>query len=132
MLNIDWLKKEEADAAGSSEVRVLLEQRPGHYPEFQSFLEKERQKCGGDLCFRARSGSVYRVGWSKGTDLGGIEICLRIKTDQQTFTPEHIDVELWPFLEWLIRGVGGDWTLEALRETGLIYRAPGVPREQKK
>jgi hypothetical protein len=128
-LNIDWLKREDADAAGLSEVRVLLEQKPAHYPEFQAFLEKEL--AGGDLFFRAKSGSVYRVGWHKGTDLSGLEICLRTEADQPTVAPERIDADLWPLMEWLIRGVGGDWTLDALRKTGLIYRAPGVPREQK-
>ena len=131
MSSIDWLKREEAEAAGSSEVRVLLEQKPDHYREFQSYLEKELQTVGDDLFFRGESGSVYRVGWHRGTDLNGIEICLRTKTDQKTLAPEQIDADLWPFMEWLIRGVGGDWTLDALRRTGLIYRAPGVPREQK-
>ena len=126
-MNIDWLDREEA--AGSLEVRVLLEQTPDHYPEFQSFLEKELQKGGGDLFFRGESGSVYHVGWLKEPGLRGIEICIRKKTDHQILTPEQVDTDLWPFFLWLIRGVGGDWTLDALRETGSIYKAPGAQRE---
>ena len=125
-MSIDWLSREEAREAGSLEVRVLLEQIPDHYPEFQSFLEKELQRGGGDLFFRAGSGSVYRLGWSDEKNLKGIEICIRKKTDRHTVLPEQVDTDLWPFLEWLIGGVGGDWTLDALRETGAIYRAPGA------
>jgi len=62
-LNIDWLDR--AEAAGSLEVRVLLEQTPDHYPEFPSFLAKELKEGGDDLFFRGESGSVYRVGWLK-------------------------------------------------------------------
>jgi hypothetical protein len=125
-LSIDWLSREEAEDAGSLEVRVLLEQTPDHYPEFQSFLEKELQKGGGHLFFRGTSGSIYRVGWSGEKSLRGIEICVRKTTDHHTLTPERVDTDLWPFFEWLIGGVDGDWTLDALRETGAIYRAPGA------
>ena len=125
-MRIDWLSREKAMEAGSLEARVLLEQTPDHYPEFQSFLKKELQKGGGDLFFRGTSGSVYRVGWSKETSLRGIEICVRKGTDHPILTPEQVDTDLWPFYEWLIGGVDGDWTLDALRETGAIYRAPGT------
>jgi len=125
-LSIDWLSREKAVEAGSLEARVLLEQTPDHYPEFQSFLEKELQKGGGDLFFRGTSGAVYRVGWLRETSLRGIEICVRKKKDHHILTPEHVDTDLWPFFEWLIGGVDGDWTLAALRETGAIYRAPGA------
>jgi len=128
-LNIEWLSREEAEAAGSLDVRVLLEQTPDHYPEFQSFLEKELQRGGGELFFRGKSGSAYRVGWFKETSFRGMEICLRKKADDQILSSQHVDTDLWLFFEWLIRGVGGDWTLDALRETGSIYKAPGTTKE---
>lgn len=129
VLDIEWLNREEAEAAGSMEVRVLLEQTPEHYPEFQAFLENELQRGGGELFFRGESGSAYRVGWLKDTRLRGIEVCVRKETGDQALGSQHVDADLWLFLEWLVRGVGGDWTLEALRETGAIYNAPGPEKE---
>jgi hypothetical protein len=128
-MGIAWITKEEAENLGDKEERVLLEQTPGHYPEFDAFLSGELERGGGALFFRGDSGTAYRVGWAdKGpTELGGVEICVRVFEGKPVVAPETIDLDLWPFFEWLVAGVGGEWTLDALRKTGAIYRVPGAP-----
>ncbi len=37
---------------------------------------------------------------------------------------EATDEDIWRFLEWLIPRVGGEWTLEALKATGKVYKIP--------
>jgi hypothetical protein len=130
-MTIQWLSREDAENAGAMEERVLLEQTPNHYPEFEVFLENEFQKRGGELFFRGRSGIVYRVGWLSEANpegLKGIEIRARFGGGNESPVSENIDLDLWPFLEWLIEGVGGEWTLSALRTTGSIYKAPGAAK----
>ena len=73
---------------------------------------------------------VYRVGAvaEKPGGLCGVEICVRLAgRGVQAVHGEVIDRDLWSFLEWLIGKVGGEWTLEALRRVGAIYRVPGAP-----
>jgi len=127
---VQWISKQEAEKVGPREERVLLEQTPGHYPEFEDFLGKELEKKGGRLFFRGVSGAVYSVGWLPEGDpdeLRGIEVTIRTATGSSMPSMETIDLDLWPFLEWLIEGTGGEWTLKALRQTGAIYRVPGAP-----
>ena len=40
---------------------------------------------------------------------------------------KEVDRDIWAFLEWLVDGVGGEWSVAALRKTGAIYKAPGAP-----
>lgn len=127
---IEIITREEAEAEGVAEEQILLEQSPGHYPEFRAFIAQALKAAGGDLYFRAPSGSVFRLG-PIATDnpdaLEGIEICVRLRESEQTIVADEIDADLWSLMEWIVQGVGGDWTLEDLRTTGAIYRAPGAP-----
>lgn len=127
---LQWITREEADEQGGTEDQILLEQSPDHYPEFGEFLKRELERGGGDLFFRGRSGNVYRVGRVSPTDRGdlsGIEICARAAHSARTLSGEEIDLDLFPFFEWLIQGVGGEWTLKALHTTAAIYKIPGGP-----
>jgi hypothetical protein len=130
-MEIEWITHEEADRAGTQDEQVLIEQTPDHYPEFNAFLQRELEHAGGNLFFRGISGMVYRVGTVKEKTEGfrGIEICLRSTgREDQMISGDIVDRDLWGFLEWLVGKVGMEWTLEALRKTGAIYRIPGAPQ----
>ena len=127
---IEWITRKDADRIGTREEQVLIEQSPDHYPEFNAFVQRELERGGGNLFFRGISGMAYRVGAvaEKPGGLRGVEICVRLAGGGAQRVPgEVIDRDLWAFLEWLIQGVGGEWTLEALRKVGAIYRVPGAP-----
>ena len=40
--------------------------------------------------------------------------------------PAAVDRDLWAILRWMIEGVGGDWTVRDLEETGRLYRVPAA------
>jgi hypothetical protein len=127
---VEWITREEADWVGSQEERVLIEQSPGHYPEFNAFLRRELERAEGGLFFRGASGMVYRVGAvvEKRAGLAGIGIyCRSAGGEGHPISADSIDRDIWAFLEWVIQSVGGEWTLEALRKVGAIYRIPGAP-----
>jgi hypothetical protein len=127
---IEWVTREEAVRAGTREEQVLIEQSPDHYPEFNAFVQRELERGGGSLFFRGVSGMVYRVGAvaEKPGGLRGVEICVRLGgRGAQRISGDLIDRDLWAFLEWLVEEVDGEWTLEALRKVGAIYRVPGTP-----
>ena len=129
-MEIEWIPHKEADQAGTQEEQVLIEQIPDHYQEFNALLQGELEHAGGSLFFRGISGMVYRVGMVEENPEGlrGIEICLRSAgRGRQVISGDIVDRDLWPFLEWLVQKVGMEWTLEALRKTGAIYRIPGAP-----
>ena len=125
-----WITSEEARAAGSEEKQVLLEQTPDHYAEFGDYVRKELTRGGGALFFQGASGSVFRVGpvQAQGPgNPGGIEVCVRFSEGKEPPADETIDADLWHFMEWIVEGAGGEWTLGSLRKTGAIYRIPGAP-----
>ncbi len=130
---VDWISADEAAKAGDREEQVLLEQSPDHYPEFGRFIRAEMERAGGQLFFRGKSSTVYSVsnvvvpGASRST---GIQIAMRTTLEGATITQDKVDLDLWPFLEWLVTGAGDDWTRDALRETGSIYRVPGAPDQR--
>ena len=37
---------------------------------------------------------------------------------------EAIDEDIWHFLEWLVPRAGAEWTLDALKATGKVYKIP--------
>ena len=129
-MSVEWITKGEAEETDTKEEQVLLEQSVGHYQEFQDFITKELRKNEGRLYFRGKSGSVYAVGLIQQGDpdgLQGMEVCIRTSEGTQKPVSDVIDLDLWAFFEWLIQGVGGEWTLEALQTTGSIYKVPGPP-----
>jgi hypothetical protein len=128
---IEWITRKDADRSGTREAQVLIEQSPDHYLEFNAFVQRELDRSGGSLFFRGVSGMVYRVGAVAEEPGGsrGVEICVRLPgRGAQRVPGDLVDRDLWAFLEWLIQGVGGEWTLEALRKVGAIYRVPGAPQ----
>lgn len=127
---VDWISADEAAGAGDREEQVLFEQSPDHYPEFGRFIRSEMERAGGSLFFRGQSGTVYCVTQiaARGVvRIGGIQITMRTTLQGATMTQDKVDVDLWPFFEWLVTGAGGEWTRDALRKTGSIYRVPGAP-----
>jgi hypothetical protein len=127
-MDIELISLEEAEAAGKFEELVLLEQSPGFYPEFEVFIRKEMDVRAGQLLFRGPSGLAYSVSPVKDNSRGlqGIGINVRKNSDSPV-DPTKIDLDLWSFIEWLVDQVGGEWSKEALRKTGAIYKAPGAP-----
>jgi hypothetical protein len=129
-MKMTLITAEKAMAFGAKEELVLLEQNPHHYPAFHTFLTKEMDDAGGDVFFRGPSGMVYRLGKVL-DDPGGIQgMAIHLLRVEETGAPpeqKDIDRDIWAFLEWLVDGVGGEWSIAALRKTGAIYKAPGAP-----
>jgi hypothetical protein len=129
-MTIQLITAEEAKASGAREERVLLEQTPHFSSAFNTFLMKEMDKAGGDCFFRGPSGMGYRL--VRLTDEGsGVQgIAIHLLRTAESGTPRdqaEVNLDIWAFLEWLIDGIGGEWNIAALRKTGAIYKAPGVP-----
>lgn len=127
---VKWISADEAAEAGDRQEQVLFEQSPDHYPEFGRFLRAEIERAGGALFFRGASGAVYRVAFLQPRGAlrpGGLEIAMRTTLRGATVTQDKVDLDLWPFLEWLVTGAGGEWNRDALRKTGSIYNVPGAP-----
>ncbi len=121
-----------ARPAGCRSVPVLAEGELGHYPEFAAFFaatfDLDRApleapgllRVGGEryyeLVFVGRSGRPFPAGVEVGALVAGVE----------PLDAAQADRDLWAILTWLVAGVGGDWTVEALHETGRIYRIPAA------
>ncbi len=132
---VDWISADEAAAAGDREEQVLLEQSPDHYPEFGRFIRAEMERAGGQLFFRGNSSTVYSVSNVAGPGASrsvGIQIAMRTTLEGATITQNKVDLDLWPFFEWIVTGAGGEWTRDALRKTGSIYKVPGAPDHRDK
>lgn len=117
--------------AGHRAVPLLTEPALGHYPEFRTFVVEafgiETGRIGpsgllrvGDRFYEVvllgRSGQEYPVGLEIHALVPGLE-----PLDEQV-----ADTDLWAILRWLVEGVGGEWSIDALETTGRIYRIPAV------
>jgi hypothetical protein len=111
---------------------VLAEDRLGHYPEFRDFFVRsfELDRVGlarpGYLC--AASGAVYAlifIGRSGEAFPSGLEIHAVVPA-MEPIDEAAADRDLWSILRWVVQGVGGDWTVEALEATGRLFRIPHV------
>jgi hypothetical protein len=120
---------------------VLTETRLDHYDEFRRFFRNELDlrpqdvDGGANRFFQAESGRVYEmifVGKTGRAFPAGLEICLLVFDIDPIPPEEEIDRDLWEFLQWMIQGVGGEWTLEALEATGYLYRVPSARRPEKR
>jgi len=118
---------------------VLTENKLDHYDEFRQFfrnklnLRPEDIDGGENNFFQADSGRIYETIFLGKTGRPypmGVEICLLVHDIDPLPQEEEIDKDLWEFLEWLISGVGGIWTREALEATGSLYRVPFAKRPQ--
>jgi 2-haloacid dehalogenase len=112
-------------------VPLLTKPELGHYPEFRDFLTEAFDTAGVptaapgllsvegrfyELVFTGRSGRPFPAGVEIHALVAGLE-----PLDEQV-----ADRDLWAIMEWLVGGVGGDWTVDAFRTTGHIYRVPAV------
>jgi len=111
---------------------VLAEDRLGHYPEFRDFFLRsfELDRVGlarpGYLC--VPSGTVYAlvfIGRSGETFPTGVEIHAIVPA-LEPLDEAQTDRDLWAILRWVVQGVGGDWTIEALEATGRLFRIPHI------
>lgn len=131
-MSIEILTPANIRAQGVRRVFVMVEERLAHYAGFRealiaAFGLTPTQADGGPPgYFRAASGREYEVVFTSRSGHrfpSGLEIHALIPG----FDPvdaEAIDEDIWLFLEWLIPRVGGEWTLEALKATGKVYKIP--------
>ena len=111
---------------------VMIEERLGHYAGFREALVEAfglapaHADGGPPGYFRAASGREYQVVFTSRSGQrfpSGLEIHALVPGFEPV-DPETIDEDVWRFLEWLIPRVGAEWTLEALKATGKVYRIP--------
>lgn len=121
--------------AGHRVVPLLAEHDLGHYPEFAAFLSTafglDADPLGPpgllrvddrlyELTFVGRSGRPFPAGVEIGALVPGLE----------PLDDTAADRDLWTILRWLVDGVGGDWTADALEVTGRIYRIPATEENE--
>ena len=111
---------------------MLAEDRIGHYPEFRRFfceafnLDRDGLKQPGYVA--APSGMSYAlvfIGRSGEPFPAGVEIHALVPA-LEPLDEDTVDRDLWAILRWMIAGVGGDWTVRDLEETGRLYRVPAA------
>ncbi|TNF98422.1 MAG: hypothetical protein EP297_08090 [Gammaproteobacteria bacterium] len=113
--------------SGFRSVPVLTEPDVAHYPEFREFLVKtfglgeDPLGAPGLLEVNSRYYELIFVGRSGQEFPAAIEIAALVKGLEPMDT-EQVDEDLWEIMEWLVEGVGGRWTVDALRTTAKIYR----------
>lgn len=121
------VKKIAEQPLGFRRVPVLTDPDVGHYPEFRNFLVKtfglDEDPLGapGLLDVNGRCYELIFVGRSSQEFPAAIEIAALVK-GLEPMDVEQADRDLWEIMEWLVEGVGGRWTIDALRSTGKIYR----------
>jgi hypothetical protein len=118
--------------AGHRAVPLLAEHQLDHYPEFRDFLSTTFDlatdpfgpppilRIDGrayELTFIGRSGRAFPAGLHVAALVPGLE----------PLDDDHVDGDLWALLGWLVAGVNGTWTAEALTQTGRIYRVQAPP-----
>lgn len=120
------------DLAGRRLALVLTEDRIGHYPEFRDFFvgvfALDRIGLGSPGYLRAPSGLVYAlvfIGRSGEPFPSGVEIHA-VADGLEPLDADALDRDLWAILGWMIDGVGGAWTRDALESTGRLYRIPAA------
>ena len=118
---------------------VLVEDRLGHYDEFRAFFVRtfdlDRIGLAQPGYVLAPSGNAYALiflGRSGEPFPSGVEIHAIVPA-LETLDETVVDRDLWSLLRWVIEGVGGEWTVEAMEATGRLFRIPAsmdaaVPR----
>jgi hypothetical protein len=131
-VSIEIIKVGNIRARAYRHVFVMAEDRLDHYPGFRealidAFALKPAHADGGPPgYFRASSGREYEVVFISRSGHrfpSGLEIRALVP-GFDAVDPEATDEDLWRFLEWLIPRVGGEWTLDALKRTGKVYKIP--------
>ena len=108
--------------------RVLAEDWLGHYPEFRDFFVRsfdlDRVGLARPGWLRAPSGAAYAlifIGRSGEPFPSGVEIHAVVPA-LEPLDEAQVDRDLWAILQWVVAGVGGVWTVEALQATGQLFR----------
>jgi hypothetical protein len=109
---------------------VLAEDRLDHYPEFRDFFVRtfdlDRVGLARPGYLQAPSGSVYAlifIGRSGEPFPSGVEITAIVPV-LEPIDEAMVDRDLWSMLRWMIEGIGGEWTVEAMEATGRLFRIP--------
>jgi len=107
---------------------VLLEDRLNHYPEFRDFFVRafdlDRIGLAQPGYVQAPSGITYALiflGRSGEPFPSGVEIHAVVPA-LEPLDEAMSDRDLWAILRWMIEGIGGDWTTDALDATGRLFR----------
>jgi hypothetical protein len=107
---------------------VLAEDRLGHAPEFRDFFVRsfdlDRVGLAQPGWLRAPSGAAYAlvfIGRSGEPFPSGLEIHAVVPA-LEPLDEAQVDRDLWAILQWVVAGVGGIWTVEALHATGRLFR----------
>ena len=112
---------------GCRRVPVLTDPEVAHYPEFKDFLvqtfglDEDPLGAPGLLDVDGRCYELVFVGRSGQEFPAAIEITALVEGLEPMDTGQT-DKDLWEIMEWLVEGVAGRWTIDALRTTGKIYR----------
>ena len=131
-MSIDIITLADLRAQKVRRVFVMAEERPGHYAGFREALaaafglSPAHADGGPPGYFRAASGREYQVVFMSRSGErfpSGLEIHALVP-GFDVIDPNTTDEDIWCFLEWLIPRVGGEWTLEALKATGKVYKIP--------
>jgi hypothetical protein len=72
------------------------------------------------------SGTVYAlifIGRSGQAFPSGVEIHAVVPA-LEPFDESAVDRDLWSIMRWMIGGIGGAWTTDALEATGRLFRIP--------
>ncbi|MBX9606657.1 MAG: hypothetical protein K2Y51_10565 [Gammaproteobacteria bacterium] len=113
-------------------VHVLREDRLAHYPEFRAFFV--RMFALDDLAMdrpgylRGPSGNAYELiflGRSGERFPSGVEIYALVEA-LEPMDETAVDNDLWQILRWMFAGVGGEWSVDTLDQTGRLYRIPAA------
>jgi hypothetical protein len=119
---------EDPTLEGKRRAFVLAEDRVGHYPEFREFFVQQFALGANGLSrpgyVRAPSGMIYAlvfIGRSGEPFPDGIEI-YALPDALEPLNDRDVDADLWALLRWMIKGVGGEWRVEDLDETGRLYQ----------
>jgi hypothetical protein len=111
---------------------VLAEDRLGHDPEFRNFFVRSFDLDSVGLArpgyLRAPSGTAYAlifIGRSGEAFPSGVEIHAIVPA-LEPIDEARTDRDLWAILQWMIAGIGGAWTIEALQATGRLFRIPAA------
>jgi hypothetical protein len=109
---------------------VLLEDRLAHYDEFRTFFVRtfdlDRIGLAQPGYVQAPSGNAYALiflGRSGEAFPSGVEIHA-IVPPLEPLDDAVVDRDLWSLLRWVIEGVGGEWTADAMEATGRLFRIP--------
>ncbi len=109
---------------------ILVEDRLTHYAEFRDFFvrsfELDRVGLSQPGYVQPPSGNVYALiflGRSGEPFPSGLELHAVVPA-LEPLDDAVVDRDLWSILRWMIEGIGGEWTVDALEATGRLFRIP--------